>query len=381
MGTLGDYQFDDPLRLVVVLVRYPRQSSTCHLRSPTVLAPRDLTEGHAPVQCHKGGARTSECPTAPPVTSVGRGVLGGWQMEIFLPVAGTSIGAIVLVGAGALVGFLSGLLGVGGGFLLTPLLMMLGIDPVIAAASGTNAIVGASASGTLAHLRARTVDMKLGGYMLAGGVVGGGTGTLLVRALRGSGNADVFIVLGYIALLATMGVVLFVEGLTNRVKGEGDLQRETLGYKFLQRLPFHASFPASGVTTSALAPLILGGIVGVLSALLGVGGGFFLIPAMSYFLAVPMRLAVGTSLFQMLFTSASVTVMQAAMNHSVDAFLAMGLLVGATAGAQAGVRAGKVLRGDQLKVVLALLLLALSAKMLDDLLILPRHFLTAPGGR
>lgn len=302
-------------------------------------------------------------------------------MEVFLPVAGTSISAAVLVGAGALVGFLSGLLGVGGGFLLTPLLMMLGIDPVIAAASGTNAIVGASASGTLAHLRARTVDMKLGVTMLVGGVVGGGAGTLLVKALRGSGNADVFIVLGYIGLLAAMGVVLFVEGLANRVKGEEDLQRETLGYKFLQRLPFPRSFPASGMTTSALAPLVLGGIVGVLSALLGVGGGFFLIPAMSYFLAVPMRLAIGTSLFQMLFTSASVTVMQATMNHSVDAFLAMGLLVGATAGAQAGVRAGKVLRGDQLKVVLALLLLALSAKMLDDLLILPRHFLTAPGGR
>ena len=302
-------------------------------------------------------------------------------MELFLPVAGTNISTIALVGAGALVGVLSGLLGVGGGFLLTPLLMMLGIDPVIAAASGTNAIVGASASGTLAHIRARTIDMKLGGYMLAGGVAGGAAGTLLVKALRGRGNADVFIVLGYIALLATMGVVLFVEGLADRVKGEEDPRRETLGYRLLQRLPLRTSFPASEVTTSALAPLILGGIVGVLSALLGVGGGFFLIPAMSYFLAVPMRLAVGTSLFQMLFTSASVTVMQAAMNHSVDAYLATGLLIGAAAGAQAGVRAGRILRSDQLKVVLALLLLALSAKMLDDLLVLPSHFLTAPGGR
>ena len=302
-------------------------------------------------------------------------------MEIFLPVAGTSISTAVLVGAGALVGFLSGLLGVGGGFLLTPLLMMLGIDPLVSAASGTNAIVGASASGTLAHLKARTIDMKLGGYMLAGGVAGGGAGTLLVKTLRGRGNVDVLIVLGYIVLLATMGAVLFVEGLANRVTGEGDPHRETLGYRLLQRLPFPASFPASGVTTSALAPLFLGGIVGVLSALLGVGGGFFLIPAMSYFLAVPIRLAVGTSLFQMLFTSASVTVMQATMNHSVDAFLATGLLIGAAAGAQVGVRAGKILRGDQLKVVLALLLLALSAKMLDDLLVLPRHFLTIPGGR
>jgi uncharacterized protein len=270
---------------------------------------------------------------------------------------------------------------VGGGFLLTPLLMMMGIDPVVSAASGTNAIVGASASGTMAHLKARTVDMKLACTMLAGGIAGGGAGTLLLKTLRGRGSADEFIVLGYIALLAIMGVVLFVQGLASRVKGEGENRGESWGFRLLQRLPFTVSFPASGVRTSALAPLFLGAIVGVLSALLGVGGGFFLIPAMSFFLAVPMRMAVGTSLFQMLFTSASVTVMQAAMNHSVDAFLTMGLLAGATVGAQAGVRAGKVLRSDQLKVVLALLLLALSAKMLDDLLVLPRHFLTGPGGR
>lgn len=302
-------------------------------------------------------------------------------MEIFLPVAGTSINLMVLVGAGALVGFLSGLLGVGGGFLLTPLLMMMGVDPVIAAASGTNAVVGASASGTLAHLKAKTVDVKLGATMLAGGVAGGAAGTLLVKGLRGRGNADVFIVLGYIVLLTIMGVVLFIEGLADRVKGEGDVRRETVGFRLLQRLPLRTSFPTSEVTTSALAPFMLGCTVGVLSAFLGVGGGFFLIPAMSYFLAMPMRLSVGTSLFQMLFTSASVTVMQAAMNHSVDAFLATGLLVGAAAGAQLGVRAGRILRGDQLKVVLALLLLALSAKMLDDLLVLPRHFLATPGGR
>lgn len=302
-------------------------------------------------------------------------------MELFLPVAGSSINVVVLGSLGALVGFMSGLLGVGGGFLLTPLLIMMGIDPLVAAASGTNAIVGASASGTMAHLRARNVDVKMGSLMLAGGVLGGGAGTFVVKALRGGGNADVVIVLGYVILLAVMGVVLFVEGLASQVKGEGDVQAESPGYRLLQRLPLSTGFPASGVRTSAIAPFVLGILVGVLAALLGVGGGFFLIPAMSYFLAMPMRVVIGTSLFQMLFTSASVTVMQASVNHSVDAFLAVGLLMGATLGAQVGARAARALKGNQLKVVLALLLLTLSVKMFDDLLVLPRHFLTSPGGR
>ncbi len=301
-------------------------------------------------------------------------------MDIFLPVAGTSINAAVLVGAGVLVGFLSGLLGVGGGFLLTPLLIMLGIDPLVAAASGTNAIVGASASGTMAHLKARNVDLKMGTFMLVGGVAGGGAGTLLVRSLRRAGNADVVIVLCYVMLLAVMGVVLFVEGLASQVKGETEERGESWGYRLLQRLPFSTTFPVSGVKTSALAPVVLGVLVGVLAALLGVGGGFFLIPAMAYFLAMPMGLVVGTSLFQMLFTSAAVTIMQAAMNHSVDAFLAVGLLLGASVGAQGGARVARGLKGDQLKMVLALLLLALSVKMFDDLLVLPRHFLAAGGG-
>lgn len=301
-------------------------------------------------------------------------------MDIFLPVAGSSINIMVIVGLGALAGFLSGLLGVGGGFILTPLLIMMGIDPLVAAASDTNAIVGASASGTMAHLKARSVDVKMGSLLLAGGILGGGAGTFLVKALRFGGNAGVVIVLGYVALLAVMGVILFVAGVTSQVKGEDDAQPESPGYRLLQRLPMSTSFPTSGVRTSALAPIILGVLVGVLAALLGVGGGFFLIPAMSYFLAMPMRVAIGTSLFQMLFTSAAITVMQATVNHTVDAFLALGLLVGGTLGAQVGARAAKVLKGNQLKVILALLLLALSVKMFDDLLVLPRHFLATPGG-
>ena len=301
-------------------------------------------------------------------------------MDLFLPVAGMSVNLLLLLGLGALVGFLSGLLGVGGGFLLTPMLIMMGVSPVVSAASGTNAIVGASASGSLAHLRAGNVDVRMGLLMLAGGVLGGGAGTALVRSLRRTGNADVVIVFAYVVLLAVMGAVMFVEGLASQVKGEYETPRESAAYRWLRRLPLGLRFPASGVETSALAPLLLGALVGVLAALMGVGGGFFLIPAMTYLLAMPMRVAVGTSLFQMLFTSASVTLMQAAMNRSVDAFLALGLLVGSALGAQLGARLAKRLRGDQLKILLALLVLALSLKMFNDLLVMPPHFLAGPGG-
>ncbi len=306
---------------------------------------------------------------------------GGTGLDIFLPVAGVSLNAFVLVGVGALVGFLSGLLGVGGGFLLTPLLIMFGIDPLVAVATGTNAIVGASTSGTLAHLRAKNVDVKLGMIMLAGGVLGGGAGTVLLRILRQEGNADVVIVFSYVVLLALMGGLMFVEGLTSQVRGDYDAQRKSGAYRMLARLPFRMRFPVSDIETSAFAPFVLGIAVGVLAAVMGVGGGFFLIPAMTYFLAVPMRIVVGTSLFQMLFTSASVTILQAALNHSVDVVLAVGLLIGATLGAQVGASLAGRLRGDQLKIVLSLLVLALSIKMFNDLLLMPVSFLTLPGAR
>lgn len=302
-------------------------------------------------------------------------------MDIFLPVAGLSINMVLLAALGALVGFLSGLLGVGGGFLLTPLLIMMGIDPVVAVGSGTNAIVGASASGSIAHLRAGHVDVRMGLLMLAGGVAGGGAGTLLVKSLRKAGNADLVIILAYVILLTIMGAAMFVGGLASQVKGEEDSGEPSWVYRALQRLPLRMTFPTSGIETSALAPLALGLFVGVLSAVMGVGGGFFLIPAMTFCLAMPMRVVVGTSLFQMLFTAASVTVLQAAVNDAVDVFLAVGLLLGSVVGAQLGARAAAGLKGNQLKIVLALLVLALSVKMFNDLLLVPSHFLIDLRGR
>jgi uncharacterized membrane protein YfcA len=301
-------------------------------------------------------------------------------MDVFLPVAGVSLNLFLLIGVGGAVGFLSGLLGVGGGFLLTPLLIMLGIPPTVAAASDANAIVGASTSGTIAHFRAKNVDVKMGVLMFAGGIVGGFAGTLLVRLLRGLGHLDVVIIFLYVVLLAILGVVMFVDALTSRVKGESYIQRKSLVYFWLQKLPLRTSFPVSQVETSALAPILLGMLVGILAALMGVGGGFFLIPAMTFFLGMPMRVVVGTSLFQMLFTTGSVTIMQAVLNHNVDVFLALGLLIGSTLGAQIGARAANHLRADQLKIVFALLVLAFSVKMFNDLLLTPAYFLASLGG-
>jgi uncharacterized membrane protein YfcA len=299
-------------------------------------------------------------------------------MSFFFPVAGIDINILFLICVGVAVGFIQGLLG-SGGFLLTPLLIMMGVSPSVAAASGVNAIVGASVSGTFTHLRAGHVDIKLGLLMLIGGVTGGGLGTMLVKLLRSLGNLDIVIILCYVIFMAIIGVTMFVGGLTSQVQGEPREKRDTAIHHLLRRLPFRTRFEISGVETSALAPLLLGGFVGALAAIMGVGGGFLLLPAMTFFLGMPMPVVVGTCLFQMLFTSASVTLMQAAVNHTVDAFLAACLLIGSTVGAQLGARTVKRLDPGQLKLAFSLLVLAMSLKFLNDLLEAPVAFLTALG--
>jgi uncharacterized membrane protein YfcA len=297
-------------------------------------------------------------------------------MTYFFPVAGIDINVLLLICIGVGVGFVQGMLG-SGGFLLTPLLIMMGVSPPVATASGVNAIVGASVSGTFTHLRAGHVDMKLGLLMLIGGVTGGGLGTMLVKLLRSMGNLDLVIILCYVVFMAIVGVTMFVGGLTSQVQGEPQEKRELAIHRFLRRLPFRTRFAVSGVETSALAPLLMGGFIGALAAIMGVGGGFLLIPAMTFLLGMPMPVVVGTCLFQMLFTSASVTLMQASVNHTVDAFLAAYLLVGSTIGAQLGARTVKRLNPGQLKLAFSLLVLAMSLKFLNDLLEAPSAFLTA----
>lgn len=301
-------------------------------------------------------------------------------MHIYLPVGAMDINIGWLVCAGVGVGIVQGLLG-SGGFLLTPILIMLGVSPAVSAASGINAIAGASVSGSLAHLKAGNVDVKMGLLILAGGVSGGALGTRIVQLLRAVGNLDLVILSCYVVLMAVIGVMVFVEGLTSQVQGEPKRDRNSAVQKVLRKLPLQMSFAVSGTQTSALAPFLLGAFVGVLAAIMGVGGGFILIPAMAYLLDMPMRVVVGTSLFQMLFTTSSVTLMQAAVNHTVDVVLASILLIGSTLGAQLGARAAQRLRADQLKVVFSLMVLAMSLKMLNGLLVAPPFLLKRLLGR
>jgi uncharacterized protein len=301
-------------------------------------------------------------------------------MTIFLPVAGIDVNLLLIIGIGVFVGFVQGMLG-SGGFLLTPLLIMSGISPTVAAATGICAIVGASVSGTFAHLKAGNVDVKMGILMLIGGVLGGGIGTVIVKILRALGNLDVVIILCYVVFMAIIGVIMFVEGLSSQVKGEDDSKKDSPVMRWLAKLPLRTQFKTSGVETSILSPLLLGGFVGILAAIMGVGGGFFLLPAMTYFLGMPMQVVVGTVLFQMLFTSGSVTFMQAALNHNVDAILAALLLMGSTMGAQLGAKLVRHLKADQLKLVFSLMVMAMAIKMLNDLLASPVFFLLEIGGR
>ncbi len=304
-------------------------------------------------------------------------------MYMYLPIAGNSISIFLMVGLGGLVGFLSGLFGVGGGFLMTPLLMMLGIPATVAAASDSNQIVAASASGCYAHLRARTIDMKMGLLMLVGGIVGGTLGVRLIKLLRILGEADFVITVVYVVMLGGIGSYMFFESLTalrGRRRVTVAVKRPSIYRRAVEGMPLQMSFPRSKVTISAVMPFLLGTLVGVLAAIMGVGGGFIMVPVMIYLLRMPMHVVVGTSLFQILFTCVNVTLLQAYMNHTVDFLLALLLLIGSVIGAQIGVRAGRRLKADQLKILMALVVLAVMLKMLLGLLLAPDVLLAYKGG-
>jgi len=281
------------------------------------------------------------------------------------------------------VGFLSGLFGVGGGFLMTPLLIMMGIQPTIAAASDANQIVAASASGTYAHARAGSVDFKMGILLLVGGLVGGSVGVLLIRVLRGLGQADLFISATYVIMLGAIGSYMLVDSLKEirgKVRVQGAEARPSVWARLVNGLPWRTGFPRSKVDHSVLMPLGLGVLVGTLSAIMGVGGGFIMVPVMVYLLRMPMHVVVGTSLFQILFTCANVTVLQAAVNHTVDFVLALVLLIGSVIGAQLGTKLNKRLRAEQLKILMAIIVLIVMAKMLMGFLIAPDILVSYAGG-
>lgn len=303
-------------------------------------------------------------------------------MELYLPVAGISINLFLVIAVGAMVGFLSGLVGVGGGFLMTPILMMIGVPPTVAAASDTNSIVATSSSGMAAHLRLGNVDRKLGIVLLLGGLAGAQIGVRIIKFLRSVGSADLVITIVYILVLGCVGGFMFVESLHSMRRGvlaQKEL-KPFIRQDFLKKLPLQMNFPRSNIQHSVFVPLLLCALVGMLAAVMGVGGGFIMVPMMVYLLRMPMHVAVGTDLFQILFTCAGVTLMQAATNHTVDVVLALLVASGSTIGAQFGARLARSLRGDQLKIVLASIVLAVTLKMLITLLIRPANLLAHATG-
>ena len=299
-------------------------------------------------------------------------------MSIFLPVAGISISIWTLVAAGGVVGFLSGLLGVGGGFLLTPILMMLGIPPTVAAASDSCQIVAGSSSGVAAHFRLGNVDLKMGLTLLAGGLTGAGLGVQIIKVLRGLGNADFLITITYIVVLGSVGGSMFLASLKNLRRGPMSVKKHepVRQGEFLKRLPFQVYFKRSGVRHSILVPFFLCVVVGILASIMGVGGGFIMVPMMVYLLRMPPHVAVGTDLFQILFTCAGVTYMQSTTNHTVDLVLALLLALGSTIGAQIGARMTRYMRGDQLLIILASLALVVVFKMVIGILVTPSNMLS-----
>ncbi len=293
-------------------------------------------------------------------------------MQIYLPIAEVSVNGFLLLGLGGVVGLLSGMFGVGGGFLITPLLFFIGISPAVAVATGANQVVASSVSGFLAHLRRKTVDLRMGLVLLAGGLAGSSAGILVFNAMRRLGQLDLFVQLSYVLFLGLIGTLMLREGVgalrRSRRPGAVPARRHHL---WVHRLPLKLKFRTSGLYISVIPPVAVGFLVGFLAAIMGVGGGFIMVPAMIYLLGMPTKIVVGTSLFQIIFVTAFATVMHAVTNHSVDLLLAVLLIVGGVVGAQVGAILGLRLKAEQLRVLLALLVLAVCGKIALDLLLEP----------
>jgi uncharacterized membrane protein YfcA len=290
-------------------------------------------------------------------------------MQIYLPIAEISLDVFLLLGMGGMVGFLSGLFGVGGGFLMTPLLIFAGVSPAVAVASEANQVVAASASGVLAHMRRGNVDFKMGAVLLAGGLVGSSFGVWLYSSLRAMGQLDLVISLSYIAFLGIIGSLMLAESARAilRRRASGTPLRKLHQHTWLHGLPLKIRFRKSKLYISALLPLGIGFFVGILSAIMGVGGGFIMVPAMIYLLGMPTITVIGTSLFQIIFVTANVTFLQAVNNQTVDVVLALVLLTGGVVGAQIGSRFAGRLPGEQLRFMLGAIVLVVCAMIMFGL--------------
>ena len=292
-------------------------------------------------------------------------------MQIYLPIAEVSVNAFLLLGLGGMVGVLSGMFGVGGGFLMTPLLFFIGIPPAVAVATEANQIVASSFSGVLAHLKRKTVDLRMGTVLLVGGLFGAAIGVVVFNYLKALGQVDLLVKLCYVLFLGIIGAMMFIESLNairNTKSGKAPKRKK---HNWIHGLPLKMRFRTSGLYISVIPPLIVGLCVGILAAIMGVGGGFIMVPAMIYLLGMPTKVVVGTSLFQIIFVTGFTTMLHATTNYTVDVALAVLLLVGGVIGAQIGARIGVNMKAEQLRILLALMVLAVCFKLGLDLLLQP----------
>ncbi|MBN2759423.1 MAG: sulfite exporter TauE/SafE family protein [Rhodobacteraceae bacterium] len=291
-------------------------------------------------------------------------------MQIYLPIAETSVNAFTLLGVGGGVGVLSGMFGVGGGFLITPLLFFIGVPPAVAVATGVNQVVASSISGVLAHLKRKTVDLPMGWVLLAGGMVGSVIGIWFFNLMSRLGQIDLIVQLSYVIFLGIIGAMMFNESLRAllRTRSGTAPKRKRHTHTWVHNLPLKMKFRTSGLYISVFPPLLVGVGVGILAAIMGVGGGFILVPAMIYLLGMPTKVVIGTSLFQVTFVAAFTTFMHALTNQTVDVMLAAFLIIGGVIGAQIGTRVGLKLGAEQLRILLALMVLAVCGKIAFDLL-------------
>ena len=293
-------------------------------------------------------------------------------MQVYLPIAEISVNAFLLLGLGGIVGILSGIFGVGGGFLMTPLLFFIGIPPAVAVATEANQIVASSFSGALAHFRRKSVDLKMGIVILNGGLLGAALGVLVFNYLKSLGQVDLLVRLCYVVFLGIIGGLMFIESIRALQRSDKPVPTKRSSHRSLvQRLPFKTRFRTSGLYISVIPPFLVGTLVGILSAIMGVGGGFIMVPAMIYLLGMPTKVVVGTSLFQIIFVTAFTTLLYATTNYTVDIVLAVLLLVGGVIGAQVGTPLGTRLKAEQLRILLALMVLAVCGKLGLDLILQP----------
>lgn len=303
-------------------------------------------------------------------------------MQIYLPIAELSLNVVLLLGMGFAIGFLSGMFGVGGGFILTPLLIFLGVPSAIAVGTSASQVVAASVSGAIGHWRRNNVDVHMGGVLIAGGFVGSIVGVMVLGYLKARGQLDIFVALTYVVLLGVVGALMLIESVRTLRAGPvkaGAGRRRGGQHTWIEGLPLKTRFRHSRIYASTIPFVVVGAFIGLLTGIMGVGGGFLLVPAMIYLLRIPTRIVIGTSTFQIVCVTAITTVLQATFNHTVDILLSLPLMAGSVIGAQFGVGYAERFKAEQLRALLALIVLAVAVRIAFGLVIPPADLFSIDG--